>query len=337
MKFKIRFADQIVGFFIIVALLALVAVIFLLGSSQRWFSKDFQYVTYFESASGLSVNMAVQHKGFTIGNVKSFKLNDGDQVEVVFSIHHEYGNRVREGSLVDLDVSPIGLGNHFYFYPGLGDTQLAEGDFVPSVTSPKGRSLIQMGLANAPVKNDSISNLIAQVDALLVSINDSITGTDATSLGRTLGGVEETISNINGLTGNINTSLGPILADVNANLGPILADIKRITSDLEQLTGKLDEPGGVVAAAFGPDQEIYANLEASLKSVSGILRNLEKTTDYLPPEMPQILGLVAEVRTTLGTVEDVLTALLNNPFLKNGVPRQVNTQSNGTSPRGIQF
>ncbi|MDR2185457.1 MAG: MlaD family protein [Treponema sp.] len=326
MKFKIRFADQIVGVFIILALLVLIVSIFMLGRSKRWFVKDYQFRTYFDSANGLTVDMAVQYKGFTIGYVKSFRLSDDDSVEVFFSINKDYGNRVKLGSLVELDVSPIGLGNHFYFYSGLGSEELEDGSFVPTVNSSQGRTYIQMGLAQVPPKNDSISNLIAQTTSIMNNLNgtlaeirSAIMGTDATTLGRTLGGVETAVDSING------------------GLQPVLTDIKRITSDLEQFTEKLDEPGGIVSAAFGPGGDAYVNLEASLKSVSGILRNLEKTTDYLPQEMPQIAGLVAELRKTLGSVEDVLTALLNNPLLKNGVPQRVQVESNGTSPRGIQF
>ncbi|MDR1373569.1 MAG: MlaD family protein [Treponema sp.] len=326
MKFKIRFADQIVGVFIILALLVLIVSIFMLGRSKRWFVKDYQFRTYFDSANGLAVDMAVQYKGFSIGYVKSISLSDDDSVEVFFSINKEYGNRVKLGSLVELDVSPIGLGNHFYFYSGLGSEELEDGSFVPTVNSTQGRTYIQMGLAQVPPKNDSISNLLAQTTSIMNNLNgtlaevrSAITGTDATTLGRTLGGVETAVDSING------------------GLQPVLADIRRITSDLEQFTGKLDEPGGIVSAAFGPGGDAYANLEASLKSVSGILRNLEQTTDYLPQEMPQIVGLVAELRRTLASVEDVLAALLNNPLLKNGVPERVQVESNGTSPRGIQF
>jgi phospholipid/cholesterol/gamma-HCH transport system substrate-binding protein len=157
------------------------------------------------------------------------------------------------------------------------------------------------------------------LNGTLAEVRSAITGTDDTTLGRTLGGVETAVDSLNG------------------GLQPILADIQRITSDLEQFTEKLDEPGGIVSAAFGPGGDAYTSLEASLRSVSGILRNLEQTTDYLPQEMPQIAGLVAELRKTLGSVEDVLAALLNNPLLKNGVPQRVQVESNGTSPRGIQF
>ena len=60
MKFKIRFADQIVGFFVIVCLVSLAFVIVMLGRSQRWFAKDYTFIKVLPSAVGLGKNMPVQ-------------------------------------------------------------------------------------------------------------------------------------------------------------------------------------------------------------------------------------------------------------------------------------
>ncbi len=41
MKFKIKFADQIVGLFIIIALVLFGTIVIMLGINQRWFSKNY--------------------------------------------------------------------------------------------------------------------------------------------------------------------------------------------------------------------------------------------------------------------------------------------------------
>lgn len=64
MKFKIRFADQIVGVFSLFALAALLALIFAIGASQNWFVKKNYYHSYFNSGTELSVGMNVTYKGF---------------------------------------------------------------------------------------------------------------------------------------------------------------------------------------------------------------------------------------------------------------------------------
>ncbi len=174
MKFRIRFADKIVGFFIIMALASLVFVIVMLGRSQRWFAKDYSYRSSFPSAAGLSKNMAVLYKGFTIGNVQSFALAENDQVEVTFRIQDLYVDRVKEGSLVELMVSPIGLGNQFLFHAGKGEELLVSGDFVPAVGSAEARSYIRQGLADEPRHDDSISLLLNRVSSVMDTVNRTL-------------------------------------------------------------------------------------------------------------------------------------------------------------------
>jgi phospholipid/cholesterol/gamma-HCH transport system substrate-binding protein len=342
MKFKIRFADQIVGFFIVAALISLIFVIIMLGTQQRWFAKDFFYITYFDSAAGLGDNMVVQYKGFPIGNVRSVTLTSDDRVEVTFSIYDQYQNRVRVGSLVELIVSPIGLGNQFIFYPGLGEEVLEEGALIPMVNSPQGRNFVRLGIANVPPKDDRINQILAQVDralenlnsqiipgvdvvlrnmdAFLVELNNAAAGTDATALGRTVGGMDELV----------NQGLDTVLSDVES----ILADIKGISGDLTVLAAQLSDPQGAVLTTLDRNGAVYQNLEASLKSISGTLRNLERISALLPSQMP---GVLAEVRNVLQGAQDLLTALLNNPLLRGGVPTQVEIQTGGTSPRDIPF
>jgi phospholipid/cholesterol/gamma-HCH transport system substrate-binding protein len=330
MKLPIRFADQIVGGLIILALGIMIFVIFMLGSRQRWFSRDYQFKAYFSSANGLSQNMSVQYKGFTIGHVKSIGLAEDDRVEVHFTIFDTYIDRVKHGSLVDVSASPIGLGNSFLFYPGLGNEPLPEGATIPSVNSEVGKSLIEAGLAVLPEQNDSISNILNYVTALLADIQGAIEGTDATSLGRIIGGVEMTVTQ---LPADLSETINGITETINV----IKAQVDPILENFNTLSREIANPDGTVMAVLDTDREIYTGLASSLDSVSGILKNLEKTTDYIPPQMPQIFGMLADVNVMLRQVQDVLTAVLNNPLLKGGVPERKETKPGGAHSRDIEF
>jgi phospholipid/cholesterol/gamma-HCH transport system substrate-binding protein len=135
MKFSIRFADQIVGTLVVVALAILVVVIFMIGKTQRWFKQDLQYYTYVESATGLSKNMPITYKGFNIGYVKEFALADDieknkkDVVRVDFIILDEQTERIKDGSLVEFKASPVPglLPSSFVLHPGKGE------NIIPSI------------------------------------------------------------------------------------------------------------------------------------------------------------------------------------------------------------
>ncbi|MDR2500531.1 MAG: MlaD family protein [Treponema sp.] len=333
MRFRIRFAYQIVGVLTLAGLLLLILVIFILGSNQRWFARDYAYTAYFESASGLSVNMPVLYKGFTIGNVKAFRLNNEDIVEVTFSIFNHYNNRVREGSVVDLHISPIGLGNQFVFYAGLGSAQLEAGARIPIKNSSEARQYIEQRLASVPPDNDKINTILGGVTELLDTFNKiardvdrAVAGSGDSSLGRILGSAEGTMADVSAAAG-----------DFRSSLEQILADLRPIAVNLKKLSDELADPQGTLGSILNSEGPVYTHLSASLEGLAGIIKSLDKTAAFIPTQLPQLGALILELRTALVSAEDVLTALANNPLLKNGIPQHAGGQGAGTSIRDVSF
>ncbi|MCL2764414.1 MAG: MlaD family protein [Treponema sp.] len=318
MKFSIRYADKIVGVLVVLALAVLIFVIFMLGRNQRWFVYDYQYKTYFTSASGISPNMAIQYKGFTIGYVKRISLSDDDRVEVNFSIFEEYVHRVTEGSLVEVQISPIGLGNTFVFYPGRGRQVIPEGSTIPEVNSPEAKHLISERLSDIPRANDSISNIVNNVNTLLETINISLTGSEGADeivLGQIFDGLEETIANVNRAVISINNAI------INVN------NIIRQASD----------PQGSLMAILDGEGNVYTGLEASIVSLSGIIENLNEASAFIPGQLPQVAVLIGELNMTIRSVQDVLTAIANNPLLRGGIPERTESNPGGANPRNLEF
>ena len=313
MKFKIRFADQIVGVFVVLSLVSLVLVIVFLGRGQRWFAKDASYRTILPSAGGLSKNMTVQYRGFAIGNVETFHLTDNDDVEVIFTIHEEYKDRVKLGSLVEIMVSPIpALGSQFLFHSGRGEI-LSEGSLIPIVGSRQARELIRQRLAAETSHDDSITLLMSRASSVMEDL-------------------DRTILLINGAfgPGNERTELGKIVG----SLQKIIAELTPVIANINGIVSQISSPNSTFSKAMDSDEAVYTNLVSSLKSVASMLDNLDKTT---ASQFPQIAGLMIELRGTIKAAEDVLVALTNNPLLRKGIPEKVEGQSGGTTPRDIQF
>jgi len=330
MKFNIRrFADQIVGVFIILSFVALAVVIVFLGKSQRWFAKDVEFSTVFPSAVGLSKNMAVQYKGFAIGSVKSFRMTDDDNVEVIFVINEEYRDRVKKGSIVELQVSPIGLGNQFLFYTGKGEV-LAEGSFIPPYGSAQARELERQRLAEELQRDDSISVLMGRINSILGNLDEALgdvgDGTGRTAIGNIMDSLDKTLTGFE----VVPKSLENTINDIDFQLRPIFAN-------LNALTGELNDPDGLIYTVLDTDKEFYTNLVEILGSVGSLLNNLDKTISFIPSQLPQVARLLIDLRGTLQTADDALTAITNNPLLKGGVPSRVDSQDSDISPRGIRF
>jgi len=323
MKFSIRFSDQIVGTLVILALVILIFSIFMLGRTQRWFVKDAEFISYFNSAQGLSQNMALQFKGFSIGTIKKITLSDDDRVVVHFTIYEEYLQRVREGSLVEVQVSPIGLGNAFVFHPGFGERLLQEGDLIPSVNSIEAKELISSGVTSKPdASGDSISSILNQVNSLLDTINKTLEGNEEARklpLGVIIGNVEKATFDAVEMTGSLSEKIAPLLKNV------------------ELITEVIADPSSTVSKILDGDGPLYTSLVSSLVSISEIIEDLNQTLDFVPAQLPQIGALISQVNVTIESVQKAITAVLNNPILKGGVPERSETGPGGASPRNESF
>jgi len=322
MKFSIRFADQIVGGLIILGLAILVVVIFMLGRSQRWFSRDYQYKSYFNSASGLSPNMAVQYKGFTMGHVRRIMLTEDDKVEVIFTIFEENSHRIREGTVVELQASPIGLGNTFNLYPGRGTEELPEGSEIPEINSPRGKQLIAMGLTERHESGDSIVNIINQVNTLLETINVSLAGSEGSEelpIGQILANVEKVTGNLDDLVKSINNQLNPILGNI------------------ETFTDQLAEPSGTIMSILDAEGPVFSSIADILESLTGIMNSLDKVIEFVPERLPQISLLLSDLQSTITETEKMIIALNNNPLLRGGVPEIQETGPGAATPRDLEF
>jgi len=334
MKLMIRFADQIVGALIIIAVGILVFVIFMLGSSQRWFIRDNDYVTYFSSASGLSPNMPVMYKGYTIGRVKKVSFNmAADRMDVQFSIFKEYTDKVKQGSRVDLLGSPISAlgGNQFLFYPGMGreEDPLPPGALIPPANAPESRHLPDSHLTTAPPRDDGIGNIINQVGITLGKLNEALgEGKDENKLA-------DILNNVVGVLAELQLLVGKLSGDLD--IEKIMGDLTPALANFRELTEKFNEPDNAIMSFLNSEGDLYNNLDKTLGGAAGSLRELEGTIGDIHTQTPQLAALFGRLLTTLKAASQVLDSVKNNPLLKGGIQEQPETKAGGSNARNMEF
>jgi len=319
MKLMIRFADQIVGALIIIAVGILVFVIFMLGSSQRWFVRDNDYVTYFGSASGLSTNMPVLYKGYTIGRVKKVEFNMAkDRMDVQFTIFKEFTDKVKKGSRVDLQISPISAlgGNQFLFYPGKGTEEdpLPSGTLIPPAFAPESQELPDNNLVAVQPRDDSIVKLISEVGTLLGTVNESLGD-----------GQLKTIVN------DVKVTIGKVSGDLD--IEKIMSELMPAIENFRQLSAIVKEPDNALMAFLNSQGDIYGNIVKTLEAASGTVKQLEFTTGDIHSQTPQIAASLDKLLSALKSVNQVLDSVKSMPLIKNGVPEQTETKAGGSGAR----
>ena len=297
MKFKIRFAEQIVGVFVLLAVALLAAVLILMGTNQRWFSKDYYFSSKFPTADGLSSGMAIRFKGFQIGVVDAVFLNPDNSVGIRFHVYDTYIEKVTRNSVLELATSPIGLGGGLSFHPGKdGGAHLPEGSYIPSTSTADGQALVKRGLVEIPQNVDTITKLIGEVgpilqnanttlesmQRLIAAVNGSIVGRSAGSVGGTLMSAQTAVENINAVVGR----MGPKVNGVLDNLNVLSAAVKKASESPRGIVQGLLQPRGSIATILN-DNNALENVAALYKGLSALIedpRNLRSHIVEVPDE-----------------------------------------------------
>lgn len=327
MRFRIRYADQIVGSFLLLGLVMLVSALIFLGLNQRWFEHSYIFASTFPSASGLSRGMPITLKGFEIGRVGTVNLTDENLVNVTFTIYEDYYSRIREHTVIQLTANPLGLGGGgLVIHPGKGERQLPEGAYIPSYDSAEGKRLVRAGLVTLPESTDAVSSLLSGVDAALADVPLLIT-----NLNGTLVSLDDLLSEVTDTIRGDSTG-GPVTASLN-HLNGILAQMEYIAANLEKtsaaftepdklaasLVQELAQPGSSVAMLLDDNLALYRRIDGMLAGIESTLGEVESFSKYLNTVRPEILGLIDDTRRALGEGEDVLEGVKNNPLIRGGI------------------
>jgi phospholipid/cholesterol/gamma-HCH transport system substrate-binding protein len=342
MRFRIRFADKIVGLFILLAILGVAAALILLGLNQRWFARNYDYWTRFSSAEGLSVGMPIKLKGFEIGKVDRISLGRDNFVEMEFHIYDTYARRLVAGSVLEKSSSALGLGTGLVLHPGPSDAQaLPEFSLLPSSDMEEGRRLMAASRAAAPTQNqnDPIAALLSQVQPVLEQIDLTVVAIRkvADTLNRELEGqgrgpLTSTLKDVAGTAREVN-AIASRLEGIAANLETLSAGL----SDPTGLAKRLLDPKGSLNTILDDDNRLYDQIQGSLEELQAVIAQLAEFTRFVNSAQPQIVGLLEQGRTTLDQGQDVLEALKNNPLLRGGVPDRREQQTTFQSYRDEEF
>ncbi|MBN2444285.1 MAG: MCE family protein [Spirochaetales bacterium] len=374
-----KFVDQIVGFFILLAIIALTASLVFIGISQRWFAKNYFFVSKFNSSSGLTRGMSITLKGFEIGKINTVALDPVKQVvNVEFYIYDKYyEDTVFENSVLQLAVSPIGLGNSLVFHPGksTGEAKrpaLEEGSYIPSNQTDEGKEILKrdVGLAST---GDALGDLVSSIGPLikgleptlinvnttLVAINDAFNGTRKTKIGQIIYDVGSIVSTMDkvvkgsdtGPLGNMVMNASGITDTLSEKISTEFNKIDTILTSVDNIMANLDilvaDPKGIVVDLIDPKGSIktllddgnvlFTDIQEMVNSVRRIIDELESVAKFITGVTPQISGLIEQGKETLNQGQDVLEGLKNNPLLSGGITKEREQPTTYQSYRDEEF
>lgn len=355
MRFRIRFAQQLVGLFVLLAVAAAVLVVVLMGANQRWFASNYSYRSRFDTARGLSVDMAITFKGFEIGKVTDIELTDDNFVDVTFDVQDTYLDKVTQDSVLQLTSSPIGLGGGLVFHQGARKTApLPENSFIPSWDSPEGKRLREAGRVSVNREEDAVARLLENVNVVLATLDSTLTTVDGALAGTEPGpvtdillGIDDLVTSLEASTAELGRSVSRSVIGLQTSVSSTLAEIDGVVANLEQTSAALADPSGLVPTLLDPkgsvatllddDNRLYESIEATLESLRKSVSELTSIVAFLNKTTPQISTLLEEGRQTLDTGQDVLEGVKNNPLIRRGVPPAAEQPTTFQSIRDEEF
>ncbi len=291
----------IVGLFVLIGLIILVAGILVLGSQQNRFSKNIQVTAYFHDVKGLKVGNNVWFSGVKVGIVKQIAFENVESVRVVMHIEEKSSQYIRKD--VNASIGSDGLiGNSIVNLEGgtASAPAIVAGDHI----STKENGGVEAMLHTLQINNENLleitknfaalsANLVegkGSVGALLadesiaVSLKESLA-----SMQSAMGSVDRSMKNVVTLTGKLNSNQGLIHdlttdTAVFASLRSSAAQLQGVTQTANALMANLDEVSNRLNDkdnAIG----VLTNDPATAEEIKQILRNLNLSTEKLDENM----------------------------------------------------
>ena len=331
MKFRIKYADQIVGTLSLLAIASLIFILFLIGSKQKWFVPKHPYYTIVNSASNVSEGMAIQYKGFGIGKVTTIELDEKDQVVVNFYISDEYIDRITEGSILELVVNPIGLGSSLIFHQGVSSSIIEDDSLIPEKASDEGKNNIASRKVILTEQADtmtvifnSVAELINNVNSLVTDLNDILDGT------KTESPLSETIAEINTILNQVSMFLAGDdsvpLSKIVDSLNVPINKLNNILSDVNGVVNQFQDTQGLIPKLL-ESEESQGAIDNLFTSLNQTINDINTISSSLGNNMPQITVILTQVQTLIKQVQDVVVALKNNPLIKGNATERAEQTS----------
>lgn len=293
-----------VGFFIFLAIVIFMAVIFALSSEVNYFTGSYTLKTTFANTQGLADNAQIRLSGVKVGRVNGI-IFPGDinkrHVEVFLKINRNIQNRIREDSTASIQT--IGLLGDKYIEIAIGSQDkpiLKDGAEIKAIEPTDFSRLVERG------ENvfGNLARLANTLDEILVDLKK---GGSVKNIASTLNNINDIVSQIKKGEGLLHAILydpdgKKIVSDLKEagkNLNAVVKEFKEgeVVSNLKELSAQLDDIAKEVKAGKGLAHSlIYEEKSAN------IMKDLSSASEGLKA----IIGRIEKGEGTLGL-------LINDP------------------------
>lgn len=256
----------IVGIFVLLAIVILVAGIFTLAGQQKRFISSITLFAVFDDVAGLKPGNNIWFSGVKVGTVKKIEFYGDSQVEVTMNVEENAQQYIREDAIARISSESF-IGNKNIVIEGGSEqaSPVEDGDRIRAAN---------------PLDTDELVETLQKNNNNLVAITS-----DIRQLTSKLTKGEGTVGKL--LT---DSTLANNFEAMVANLQQTSQNTVSASRGLNQFTAKLNTPGGLVNQAL-TDTTVYSQLRISMaqlqeatNAAAELTENLRETSTRLNNE-----------------------------------------------------
>jgi len=261
----------VVGIFVLIGIIIMVAGILTLGAQQKVFVQSFKVKAVFDDVEGLQKGNNVWFSGVKIGTVTNIRFYGDSQVEIEMNIDSDTREFIRKDSKATISSDGL-IGNKIIVIYG-GTTQapvIENGDRLQAIM---------------PLDTDSMMETLQENNQNLVSITNDL---------KVLTGK---IANGEGIIGAVLTdsTLADNFRNIVANLEETSSNSNRLSEDLRKFTSSFDREGTMMYELTN-DTSVFA----SLKKTAGELEKTSQEASSAAANFNQASGKLTSSDNALG-------------------------------------
>lgn len=270
---EVRWSQLKVGVLVLVAVCALISLVFLMsGASGGFWSGHLTVISYFENSAGLKNGAPVNLDGVTVGNVTAIHIDPSrpqTPVEVVMKLNERNARNIRSDSKSSLET--VGV---------LGDTvvdidsrnanggPVQNGAILQTTETPNLQDVIQASQGTI----EKLDTILDQVNRLANTLNSQNGSIGMLINNRQLyDKASRTLDELSSLVDQVSNgkgSLGKLVTD-----DTLYNNLNQATTNLNQIVGQVNSGKGSLGKLM-KDESLYNNMNQSAKQLNDLLTNI---------------------------------------------------------------
>lgn len=335
MNYKFKYTGRIVGFFVFTAFVILAITFFSIAVNRKLFIKKFAFKTVFNDAIGLTTKTPIIFKGFEIGEIKSFNLNEQNMIDAVFIVYEPYRSKIVFNSVLRKTTNPLSGKSSIELIQGPDLKNICrENELIPEITTSQGKLLIAR--SNIQISGDIVSSIVSNVNQFLYNLNRD-NNQDQGSVFRTLYHVANSSENLEKTLRLVNETIGKLNKEYQPDDGDLFRTINELSTVAIKLNETVDlmnqtlqstdkmikaysDPTGIAVKMIDPQEKnIIQPMRLIFDTLNQNLIELQKILIYFESQSPEISSMINETKQTLGKAQKTLEGVNNNPLIRGGI------------------